>query len=79
MTALGTTARYGAIAVDPSVIPYGTQMYIVSDDGVYIYGYAVAEDCGGAIRGNMIDLYFDTVAECFEFGRRACTVYILDG
>lgn len=79
VTALGTTARYGAIAVDPSVIPYGTQMYIVSDDGIYIYGYAVAEDCGGAIRGNMIDLYFDTVAECFEFGRRACTVYILDG
>ena len=78
VTALGTTARYGAIAVDPSVIPYGTQMYIVSDDGVYIYGYAVAEDCGGAIRGNMIDLYFDTVEECFEFGRRACTVYILE-
>lgn len=78
VTALGTTARYGAIAVDPSVIPYGTQMYIVSDDGAYIYGYAVAEDCGGAIRGNKIDLYFDTVAECFAFGRRACTVYILD-
>ena len=59
-TATGTTARYGAIAVDPSVIPYGTRMYIVSDDGSYIYGYATAEDCGGAIQGYMIDLYFDT-------------------
>lgn len=78
ITATGTTARYGAIAVDPSVIPYGTRMYIVSDDGAYIYGYATAEDCGGGIRGNMIDLYFNTVAECYEFGRRSCTVYILD-
>lgn len=77
-TATGTTARYGAIAVDPSVIPYGTRMYIVSDDGSYIYGYATAEDCGGAIQGYMIDLYFDTLAECYAFGRRTCTVYILD-
>lgn len=77
-TATGTTARYGAIAVDPTVIPYGTRMYIVSDDGAYIYGYATAEDCGGAIKGNIIDLYFDTIAECYAFGRRSCTVYILD-
>ncbi len=77
-TATGTVARYGAIAVDPTVIPYGTRMYIVSDDGAYIYGYATAEDCGGGIKGNKIDLYFNTVAECFEFGRRSCTVYILD-
>ncbi len=51
-------------------------MYIVSDDGSYIYGYATAEDCGGAIQGYMIDLYFDTLAECYAFGRRTCTVYI---
>lgn len=78
ITATGTVARYGAIAVDPSVIPYGTRMYIVSDDGQYVYGYATAEDCGGGIRGNRIDLYFDTVSECWAFGRRSCTVYILD-
>ncbi len=78
ITATGTRARYGAIAVDPSVIPYGTEMYIVSNDGAYIYGYAVAEDCGGAINGNRIDLYFDRFDECWEFGRRDCTVYILD-
>lgn len=77
ITATGTVARYGAIAVDPTVIPYGTRMYIVSDDGAYIYGYATAEDCGGGIKGNKIDLYFNTVAECWEFGRRSCTVYIL--
>lgn len=76
ITAVGTTARYGAIAVDPTVIPYGTEMYIVSDDGVYIYGYATAEDCGN-FRGKAIDLYFNTEDECWIFGRRACTVYIL--
>ena len=37
-----------------------------------------AEDCGGAIKGNRLDLYFDTTAECFQFGVRNCTVYFLD-
>ena len=77
-TAIGTLCRVGAIAVDPTVIPYGTRMYIVSNDGVYIYGVAVAEDCGGSIKGNRIDLYFDTTDECWEFGIRDCTVYFLD-
>lgn len=77
-TATGTSARYGAIAVDPRVIPYGTRMYIVSDDGKWIYGVATAEDCGGAIQGNIIDLYFDDYDTCIQFGRRNCTVYILD-
>lgn len=76
-TATGTLCRVGAIAVDPKVIPYGTRMYIVSNDGRYIYGIAVAEDCGGAIKGKRIDLYFDSVAECNTFGRRDCTVYFL--
>lgn len=76
-TSTGTKARYGAIAVDPSVIPYGTRMYIVTKDGKYIYGTAVAEDCGGSIDGNRIDLYFNTYSECIQFGRRSCTVYIL--
>ncbi len=76
-TAIGTLCRVGAIAVDPSVIPYGTRMFIVSNDGKYIYGEAVAEDCGGSIKGNRIDLYFDTVEECYTFGVRDCTVYFL--
>lgn len=77
VTFSGTPARVGAIAVDPSVIPLGTRMYIVSDDGAYIYGEAVAEDIGGGIKGNKIDLYFDTFDECRAFGVRDCTVYIL--
>lgn len=76
-TATGTLARYGAIAVDPSVIPYGTRMYIVSWDGSVVYGYATAEDCGGAINGNRVDLYYDTYEECIQFGRRDCTIYFL--
>ena len=76
-TAIGTLCRVGAIAVDPTVIPYGTRMYIVSNDGRYIYGIAVAEDCGKSIKGNRIDLYFDTVAECDTFGIRDCQVYFL--
>ena len=77
-TATGTAARYGAIAVDPSVIPYGTKMYIVSDDGKWVYGVATAEDCGGAIKGHIVDLYFDDYSTCIQFGRRNCTIYILD-
>lgn len=76
-TSTGTVARYGAIAVDPKVIPYGTRMYIVSNDGKYVYGTAVAEDCGGAIKGNRIDLYYDTASECWDFGVRGCTIYFL--
>ncbi len=79
ITATGTVARVGAIAVDPTVIPYGTRMFIVSSDGKYTYGVATAEDTGDPdfISGNRIDLYFDTVAECVEFGARDCQVYIL--
>jgi 3D (Asp-Asp-Asp) domain-containing protein len=76
-TAIGTLCRVGAIAVDPKVIPLGTRMYIVSNDGRYIYGIAVAEDTGKSIKGNKIDLYFDSVEECNIFGIRPCTVYFL--
>lgn len=77
-TYIGTLCRVGAIAVDPKVIPLGTKMYIVSNDGRYIYGEAVAEDTGGSIKGNRIDLYFDSVPECIQFGMRDCTVYFLN-
>lgn len=76
-TATGAFARYGVVAVDPKVIPLGSTLYIVSNDGVYIYGVASAQDTGGAIKGNRIDLCFDTVEECFRFGRRECTVYVI--
>lgn len=77
ITATGTKARVGAIAVDPKVIPYGTKMFIVTEDGQYVYGIATAEDCGGGIKGNRIDLFFDTVGECYAFGARMCQVYFL--
>ena len=73
----GTPARVGAVAVDPTVIPYFTQMYIVSEDGVYDYGVASAEDCGSSIKGRIIDLFYDTPEECYTFGRRNILVYFL--
>lgn len=76
-TATGTHVRIGTVAVDPRVIPYGTRMFIVSNDGTYVYGIATAEDCGGAIKQNRIDLYYPTYAECIQFGRRGCTIYFL--
>ncbi len=78
ITATGTTVHIGTVAVDPTVIPYGTRMFIVTNDGRYIYGLSTAEDCGGAIKNNRLDLYFPTTAECFQFGVRNCTVYFLD-
>jgi len=78
ITASGTHAQYGTVAVDPKVIPLGTRMYIESADGSFVYGYCVAEDTGGAIKGNKVDLFFNTNSECMQFGRRSVNVYILD-
>ena len=78
ITATGTVARVGAIAVDPTVIPYGTRMYIVSRYGNWIYGYATAEDCGGGIKGRRVDLFYDTIYECFQFGVRNARIYVLN-
>ncbi len=77
ITATGSRVRPGVVAVDPKVIPYGTRMFIVSNDGAYIYGLSTAEDCGGAIKNNRVDLYFETDPECFQFGVRDCTIYFL--
>jgi len=77
ITATGTTVHYGTVAVDPRFIPYGTRMLIVSHDGERYYGVATAEDCGGAIKRDKMDLYFPTYEECIEFGRRRCTIYFL--
>lgn len=76
-TATGTTVHWGTVAVDPRNIPYGTRMFIVSNDGSYVYGLATAEDCGGDIKGDRMDLYMPTLSQCMEFGRRRCTVYFL--
>ncbi|WP_160690023.1 3D domain-containing protein [Clostridium sp. C2-6-12] len=59
------------IAVDPSVIPLGSKVYV---DG---YGYAVASDTGGAIKGNRIDVYFNSSSECDRWGRRSVNVLVV--
>ncbi len=76
-TATGTKVRWGTVAVDPKLIPYGTKMFIVSNDGKFVYGVSAAEDCGGSIKGKRIDLYMPTTKQCLNFGLRNCTVYFL--
>ncbi len=77
ITASGTKARPGVVAVDPRVIPLGTKLYIQSLDGSKDYGFAIAEDKGGAIKGNRIDLFYDSNAAAMNFGRRQVKVFIL--
>ncbi len=76
-TANGAPVKWGVVAVDPKVVPYGTRMFIVSNDGAYVYGLSTAEDCGGAIQDKRLDLYMPTLEEAFQFGVRNCTVYFL--
>ncbi len=77
-TATGTSAQEGVVAVDPRFIPFGTRMFIISNDGEYVYGIAAAEDAGDSnIVGNRIDVWFPTRSECIQFGYRECTIYIL--
>ena len=69
-TATGATATAGrTIAVDPKVIPYGT---IVRING---HEYR-AEDCGGGVRGNHIDIFFDTHPEVAKFGSQRAEIFI---
>ncbi len=74
-TATGRTLEKGIIAVDPKVIPLHTKLYVT---GSIEYGYGEAEDTGGAIKGNIIDLAFMSYDECIQFGRRKVKVYILE-
>ncbi|MDD6308911.1 MAG: G5 domain-containing protein [Clostridia bacterium] len=77
ITASGMRAGYGVIAVDPSVIPLGTKLYVEAADGSWTYGYCVAGDTGSGIRGNRVDLFFNTSIEAKSFGRRSVNVYVL--
>ena len=70
ITATGTKAGYGTVAVDPRVIPLGSAVYVPG------YGSAVAADTGGAIIGHRIDLCMETFAECFDFGVQPVEVYV---
>lgn len=59
------------ISVDPSVIPLGSIVYVEG------YGYAVAADTGGAIKGNIIDVYFNSLGECYDWGRKDVRVTVI--
>mgnify|MGYP001213343203 FL=1 len=72
LTSRGTYPREGrTIAVDPDIIPYGSELII---DGV---GGYVAEDCGGDIQGNRIDIFLDSEEACYEAGRRNVNVEVI--
>ncbi len=82
-TAKGASGRrltYGTVAVNPSIIPYGTLMYITSDDGRFVYGYAYAADTGTAMMTGhaFVDLYYQTYAESVESAVIPVNVYIID-
>lgn len=73
-TATGTWPEAGrTIATDPRVIPSGTRLKIKGDDTIY-----VAEDTGSAIKGNKIDIFMDSAAECDNFGRQPIEIEVLE-
>ncbi len=67
-TSTGKNVFEGIIAVDPKIIPYGTKIEIKDT------GYFVAEDCGSKIKGNRIDIYFDSKADAEKFGKQGVWV-----
>ncbi|MDU4936102.1 MAG: G5 domain-containing protein [Peptostreptococcaceae bacterium] len=71
ITSTGTVPKWGTIAVDPRVIPYGSKVYIPQFNKTFI-----AEDCGGAIKGNIIDIFMNSESECYKWGRRTIDIYI---
>lgn len=78
ITSTGKKVKPGYIAVNPKQIPYGTEMWIVSNDGV-VYGYAIAADTGGFVKNGYFtcDLYMNSVDQCYQWGDRAVSIYIL--
>jgi len=70
VTASGRRAQVGVIAVDPSIIPYGTKVYVEG------YGYAIAGDTGGRINGDRIDVYLETERACRNWGVRYVKIYL---
>jgi uncharacterized protein YabE (DUF348 family) len=78
ITYSGIRVKKGVIAVDPKVIPLGTKVYVEVAGSTPDYGYAVAADIGEAIKGNLIDLYFDSQKTVDNWGRKRVKVYIIN-
>lgn len=75
-TALGKTPTVGTVAVDPSVIPLGSRLYIETVDGSWSYGECYAGDTG--VSGYHVDLFMASRSQALSFGSRQVNVYILD-
>ena len=78
ITYTGMKVKRGVIAVDPRIIPLGSRVYVEGVGKTPDYGYAVAADTGGAIKGKIIDLYVDSQSEANNWGIRNVKVYILE-
>lgn len=76
-TATGTDVHWGTVAVDPTVVPYGTRMFILTPDGSFVYGIGTAEDCGGGVKGKHVDLYVPAMEYAYQVGRQNVTIYFL--
>ncbi|MDF2501223.1 MAG: yocH 3 [Anaerosporomusa subterranea] len=76
LTHIGTQVRPGIIAVDPRIIPLKSKVYIEFPDGTG--RYAIAEDTGGAIKGNRIDIAMWTVDEAYKFGMKNVKLYVVE-
>ncbi|MBD5140128.1 MAG: DUF348 domain-containing protein [Ruminococcus sp.] len=78
-TASGRKAMVGCVAVDPDIIPYGTELYITTTDGSAVYGYAIAADTGTAlIEGQiLVDLFMESYDASCDWGARQVNIYIL--
>lgn len=78
-TASGRQVKVGYVAVDPAIIPYGTELYIVSTDGKYVYGYAVAADTGTALLDGriLVDLFMESYEASCDWGAKQVNIYVL--
>lgn len=78
ITRSGTKARPGVVAVDPKKIKLNSKLYVESLDRTQDYGFASAEDTGGAIKSNRIDLFIGNNREAYRYGMRYVKVYVLE-
>lgn len=79
-TASGRQVKVGYVAVDPAIIPYGTELYIASTDGKYVYGYAVAADTGTALLDGriLVDLFMESYEASCDWGAKQVNIYVLN-
>ena len=75
----GKAVDQGYVAVNPNIIPYGSKLWIVADDGE-VYGYAIAADTGGSVGRNdiLVDLFMWSYDECIQWGAKNVTIYVIE-